>query len=85
MLIITDSDLRSFEAWSGGRDRLERLVELENDGKINLAEIEYYIEECFPEGLTETNLNDFLWFEMDEVFQTIYGFDMWDDEEEEEE
>lgn len=42
MRITTDSDIRSFDAWSGGKDILERLTELENEGQINLAEIENF-------------------------------------------
>lgn len=83
MLIITDSDLRSFEAWSGGADTLNRLIYLEDEGKIDLSEVEDYINELYPEGIEDITLNDFLWFDMDDEFQNIYDFDLWSDEEEE--
>ena len=71
MLIITERGLRDFDAWSDGKDRQQRLMELENESKIDLSEIEKYIEELYPEGTDETMLNDFLWFDLDDAFQSI--------------
>lgn len=63
-------------AWSGARDTVERI---EDEGKG--SEFVSLIEECYPEGIDRTSLNDILWFEKDWIFEML-GIK---DEEEEEE
>ena len=85
MKIITETSLENFEAWSGGRDTLETLIDMD------LCErLEYHIEnDIFVDGCTDTELNDFLWFERDYIAELL-GYRNWDnleyeeDEEEEE-
>lgn len=68
-------NLEDFKAWSGGLDRLERIVEL---GKVQEAEnIIMDMLECYEE-VTDTTVNDLLWFEMDDYLEE------WEEEEEEE-
>ena len=55
-------NLRDFKAWSGGIDTLKKLIELNK-----VEEVESYIEECF-ENPSDTDINDFLWFESDFIF-----------------
>ena len=60
--------ISDFEAWSGGRDRLNAIIEkgLENEVTELICEL----------GLNEeTQINDFLWLEVDGYFN------LWDDEE----
>lgn len=64
-------------AWSGARDTVERI---EDEGKGD--EFVSLIEECYPEGIDRTSLNDILWFEEDWIFEML---GIKDDEEEEEE
>lgn len=64
MKITYELDLNSFEAWSGGEDTLNRVI---NEGKVD--ELEAVLEECYPEGMDETSLNDILRFESDWVFE----------------
>ena len=85
MLIYTETSLERFDAWSGGEDTLEVLREK------NLCDNLEQILECdiFIDGCTDTELNDFLWFERDTIADLL-GFSDWDDlendgEEEEEE
>lgn len=79
MIIKTDIYLSEFEAWSGARDTLDRII---NEGKCD--ELESILEELYPEGMTDTELNDLLWFEPETVFEWL-GIDDDDDDEEEDE
>lgn len=58
--------LNDFEAWSGAKDTKEIIIE---NGKE--SEFDYLIEELYPNGLTETTLNDILWFDDEWVFETL--------------
>lgn len=66
MTITYELDLRNFEAWSGAKDTLERI---QREGKCDL--LEQILEDTYPEGMTETELNDLLWFESDTVFEWL--------------
>lgn len=58
--------LTEFKAWSGGKDRLEKIIEYDM-----VDEATDYIMEVLGDTFTETELNDFLWFEMDELLEEI--------------
>lgn len=85
MKIYCDTTLEQFEAWSGGEDTLEELRE-----KDLCDRLEQIIEcDIYPDGCTDTELNDLLWFERDTIADWL-GFSDWEDlendgEEEEEE
>lgn len=64
MTITYELDLAAFEAWSGGKDTLNRVI---NEGKVST--LEAILEDCYPEGMTETQLNDILWFEEEWIFE----------------
>lgn len=66
MTITYELNLNSFEAWSGAIDTLDRI---KREGKCE--ELEATLEELYPDGMTETELNDLLWFEPDEVYSWI--------------
>lgn len=66
MKINYDLDLANFEAWSGGVDTLNRVIE---EGKTE--ELEAILEELYPDGMDETQLNDILWFEEDWIFEML--------------
>lgn len=57
-------NLGEFEAWSGGLDRLNKIIDLGIED-----EAEEYINEFLGTRIDETDLNDFLWFEMDEFIE----------------
>lgn len=61
LYIKKEFNLGEFEAWSGGADRLKKIIELDI-----VEEAQEYIEEFFEDGrlLTETDINDILWFEI---------------------
>ena len=66
MTITYELDLNRFEAWSGAKDTLERI---QREGKC--TELENVLEELYPDGMTETELNDLLWFEPETVYEWL--------------
>lgn len=66
MTITYELDLNSFKAWSGAIDTLDRI---KREGKCE--ELESILEDIYPDGMTETELNDLLWFEADEVYSWV--------------
>lgn len=66
MKITYELDLNTFEAWSGGEDTLNRIIE---NGLVN--EFEAILEECYPDGMTETQLNDILRFDSDWIYESL--------------
>ena len=85
MIITTETTLERFEAWSGAVYTLDTLIE-----KDLCDRLEQIIEnDIFPDGCSDTELNDFLWFENNYIAELL-GFNSWEDlendgEEEEEE
>ena len=73
MKIIKETSLYYFDAWSGGEDTLDTLID-----KGLCDNLEPMIEELFPDGCTDTELNDFLWFERDTIADWL-GFSDWED------
>ena len=72
-IVDEDVDLEDFEAWDGGRDRLDELIRI---GTVKKAQQE--IEELFPEGITDTQLNDWLWFDVEDQHPEWFNDD-WDE------
>ena len=66
MTITYELDLNSFQAWSGAKETLERI---QREGKC--AELENVLEELYPDGMTETELNDLLWFDSESVYEWL--------------
>lgn len=68
-MTIKEYSLKRFNPWMGAIDAYNKIMEkgLEN-------EFEDLMDEIFPEGLTEMELNDFLWFEDDYIYE-ILGID----------
>ena len=61
-----DQTLVNFDAWSGAKDTKKTILEA-NKGE----EFDYLIEELYPDGLSETQLNDILWFEPEWIFEQL--------------
>lgn len=66
MRIYSETSLENFEAWSGAIDTLDRVKE---EGKCD--ELESILEDLYPDGMSETELNDLLWFEPETVFEWL--------------
>ena len=80
MTITYELDLNSFQAWSGAVDTKNRIIE---EGKADLFNA--IVEDIFPDGCTETEMNDFLWFDDEQIFEWLGISDDEEEEEEEEE
>lgn len=66
MMVSYELNLENFNAWSGAVSTLDRIRE---EGKCE--ELESMLEELFPNGMTETELNDLLWFECEWLFESL--------------
>ena len=66
MTITYELDLNRFEAWSGTKYTLDRI---QREGKCE--ELENVLEELYPDGMTETELNDLLWFDSESVYEWL--------------
>lgn len=71
MTIITENSLRNFEFWSGAQDRVKYLTSDELDT------IENMLEDIYPDGMNETDINDLFWFEEDTIAEWLgyFSFD----------
>lgn len=58
--------LSNFDAWSGAKDTKETILE-NNKGE----EFDSLIEELYPDGLSETQLNDILWFDSEWIYESL--------------
>lgn len=64
MKLITN--FTHYQPWSGTIDTYE-LIDCNN----KLEDLDRLITECFPDGLTETELNDILWFDSEWVLSSL--------------
>lgn len=83
MKIYEEKSLRDFEFWSGAKDTVEYLTDEELDT------IEAMLEDVYPDGMEDTQVNDIFWFEDDWIAEML-GYEdfeaiMHREEEEEEE
>ena len=84
MKYYVETSLENFEAWSGGRDTLEVLIE-----KGFCDTVEACLEDILDGDSSDTTINDILWMERDMIADWC-GFSNWEalengEEEEEEE
>lgn len=66
MTITSEISLQDFQAWSGGRDTLNRIINL---GKCD--ELENTLDELYPNGMSAGELNDLLWFEEEQICEWL--------------
>jgi len=72
MKIYREIPLTEFEFWAGGKQTVEELTEDELD------QIEQILEEIYPEGMEETEVNDFFWFERELIAEWL-GYEDFDE------
>lgn len=72
MKIYKDYYLHDFNFWGGAKDNIKYLTK----DDFNIVELE--LEEMYPDGIEETELNDLFRFDIDEVAK-ILGYDDFDD------
>lgn len=75
-----NTTLSNFNAWSGAIETKERIIE---EGKED--NFDQLIEELYPDGLSETSLNDILWFDEEWIFEMLGISDEEEDEDEDSE
>lgn len=66
MKLFSETKLVDFQAWSGATDTKNTIID--ND---KAEDFDYLIEELYPDGLSETKLNDILWFDSDWVLEQL--------------
>ena len=76
MKVYKEINLRDFEFWSGAKSNAETLT----DEQLDM--VDSILEELYPYGMDETQINDFFWFEFDTIREWL---GIKDEEEEEEE
>lgn len=71
MKIYAEKSLRDFEFWGGAEYTRNNLTL----GEIDT--IECVLEEIYPDGASETTINDIFWFEEDWIAEML-GFEDWE-------
>ena len=64
--VTQEISLGDFKAWSGGKDRLDKAIKLDVTD-----ELEEYIGGMFGYSFSDSELNDILWFEVDEFLEEL--------------
>ena len=81
MKIYKEESLSNFEWWSGAVATADRIWE--ERGTEGWNELEAILEDAYPDGMDETELNDLLWFEPETVYEWLGIGDEEEDEDEE--
>ena len=66
MKVTSEVTLRQFDAWSGAKETKQTIL----DNNMS-DEFDQLIEELYPEGIDETQLNDILWFDSEWCFEML--------------
>lgn len=72
MKVFTETSLVDFEFWNGARDTVKYLTYDE------LEQIEAILEEAYPDGMSDTQINDIFWFEDDWIAEML-GYNDFDE------
>lgn len=71
MKYTVDESLREFQFWSGAKETAKKLT------AEQLDQIESILEDCYPDGITDTQINDIFWFDQDWIAEQL-GFRSWE-------
>lgn len=66
MKTYNETKLVDFQAWSGAVDTKNTIIDHDKQ-----TDFECLIDELYPDGLSETQLNDLLWFDADWIFEQL--------------
>lgn len=66
MKIYKEMDIENFEFWSGARDRMEAIAEAGIEEEVFDIIRDAFAEE---EYVDETAINDFVWFDLDDILE----------------
>ena len=61
MKIYSETSLRNFEFWSGAVSRAEVLT------YDQMNQVEAILEDLYPDGIEDTEINDLFWFDEDTI------------------
>lgn len=75
MKYYVEESLSNFKFWSGAKENASELTEEQ------FGQLETILEDLFPDGMSDTQINDLFWFKFDWI-KEILGIE---EEEEEEE
>lgn len=64
MKIVCDISISEFQAWSGAVSTMEAIRKAGNE---YFDKLETILEDMFPDGMTDTELNDLLWHDSEDV------------------
>lgn len=74
MKVFSEINLSSFEFWGGAKLNADMLSVEE------LEQLDYMLEDCYSEGVSETLINDIMWFEFEWVCEMLgYEYDVEND------
>lgn len=65
MIITREESLTNFDFWSGAKDNANMLT------YEQLEEVTRQLEDLYPNGMTETQINDLFWFDFGYVCELI--------------
>lgn len=65
MKIHSEISLRNFEFWSGAKDRVCDLT------PEQLDEVEDILEDLYPEGMSDTEVNDLFWHDFETISEWL--------------
>lgn len=68
MKVYREQSLRDFAFWSGAKDTAKYLTAEQMDT------VETMLEDLYPDGMSETEINDIFWFEEDTIADWL-GYD----------
>lgn len=66
MRLYSDFDINTFDAWSGGEDTKDAII---NAGKADLFNA--LADDIFPDGCDVTQMNDFLRFDTQYIYELL--------------
>ena len=61
MKVATEQSLSNFNFWSGAKDNAAELT------ASQLNTVESILEDIYPDGMSETSVNDLFWFDFETV------------------
>lgn len=72
MKTYSDISINNFQFWSGAINSRNRF------GYKEMEQIEYILEDIYPEGIEDVQLNDIFWFESETLCEWLgIDFDEW--------
>ena len=80
MRLYVDFDIEEFEAWSGGVDTKNAIIEAGKSEEFNAL-----VDDIFMDGCTDTEMNDYLWFDSENIYEMLGLNEDGDEEEKEDE